>query len=82
MDDGCNLCGFGASTMTPQNHLGSTEAEGDLGGIHLYSMRTILMDGGFKKIKPLLPTLECNTMAANEHVRDEAHNLDAKQTVT
>jgi hypothetical protein len=28
------------------------------------------MDGEFKKIKPLLPTLECNTTAAKEHVSE------------
>jgi hypothetical protein len=26
------------------------------------------MDGEFEMIKPLLPTLECNTTAAKEHV--------------
>ena len=26
------------------------------------------MDGEFEKVKPFLPTLECNTMAAKEHV--------------
>jgi hypothetical protein len=33
-----------------------------------FRVRTILMDREFKKIKPLLPTLECNTMVAKEHV--------------
>ncbi len=33
-----------------------------------FRVRTILMDGEFEKIKPLLPTLECNTTAAKEHV--------------
>jgi hypothetical protein len=28
------------------------------------------MDGEFEKIKPLLPTLECNTMVAKEHVSE------------
>ncbi len=28
------------------------------------------MDGEFEKIKPLLPTLECNTTAAKEHVSE------------
>ncbi len=35
-----------------------------------FRVRTILMDGEFKKIKPLLPTLECNTTAAKEHVSE------------
>jgi hypothetical protein len=33
-----------------------------------FKVRTILMDREFKKIKPLMPTLECNTTAAKEHV--------------
>jgi hypothetical protein len=33
-----------------------------------FIVRTILMDGEFEKIKPLLPTVECNTTAAKEHV--------------
>ena len=31
-------------------------------------IRTILMDGEFEKVRPFLPTLECNTMAAKEHM--------------
>ncbi len=31
-------------------------------------VRTILMDGEFEKIKNLVPTIECNTTAAKEHV--------------
>jgi hypothetical protein len=31
-------------------------------------VRTILMDGEFEKIRPLLPNLECNTTAAKEHI--------------
>ncbi len=31
------------------------------------TIRTILMDGEFKKIKDLVPRLECNTTAAKEH---------------
>jgi hypothetical protein len=30
-------------------------------------VRTILMDGEFKKIKPLMPTIECNTTVVEEH---------------
>jgi hypothetical protein len=35
-----------------------------------FRVRTILMDGEFEKIKPLLPTLKCNTSAAKEHVSE------------
>ena len=40
-----------------------------------FVVRTILMDGEFEKIKSLMPTVECNTMAANEHVSE------AEQTI-
>ena len=33
-----------------------------------FRIRTILMDGEFERVKPFLPTLECNTTAAKEHV--------------
>ncbi len=33
-----------------------------------FKVRTVLMDGDFKIIKPLMPTVECNTTAAKEHV--------------
>jgi hypothetical protein len=33
-----------------------------------FIVRTIMMDGEFEKIKPHLPTVECNTTAAKEHV--------------
>ena len=33
-----------------------------------FIIRTILMDGEFEKIKDILPTVECYTTAANEHV--------------
>ena len=33
-----------------------------------FRIRTILMDREFEKVKPFLPTLECNTTAAKEHV--------------
>ena len=33
-----------------------------------FIVRTILMDVEFEKIRPLLPTLECNTTAAKERV--------------
>jgi hypothetical protein len=35
-----------------------------------FVVRTILMDGEFEKIRPLLPNLECNTAAAKEHVSE------------
>jgi hypothetical protein len=31
-----------------------------------FMVRTVLMDGEFKKIKDLMPWLECNTTAAKE----------------
>ncbi len=33
-----------------------------------FNVRTILMDGEFEKLKNILPTVECDTMAAKEHV--------------
>ena len=34
-----------------------------------FVVRTILMDGEFfEKVKSLMPTVECNTTAAKEHV--------------
>jgi hypothetical protein len=33
-----------------------------------FVVRTILMDGEFEKIKSLMPSVECNTTAAKEHV--------------
>jgi hypothetical protein len=35
-----------------------------------FRVRTILMDGEFKKIKPLMSTVKCNTTAAKEHVSE------------
>jgi len=40
-----------------------------------FIVRTILMDGEFEKIKSLMPSLECNTTAAKEHVSE------AEQTI-
>jgi hypothetical protein len=40
-----------------------------------FVVRTILMDGEFEKIKSLMPSLECNTTAAKEHVSE------AEQTI-
>ena len=33
-------------------------------------VRTVLMDGEFEKIRPLMPNVVCNTAAAKEHVTD------------
>ena len=35
-----------------------------------FVVRTILMDGEFEKIKSLMPSVECNTTAAMEHVSE------------
>ena len=35
-----------------------------------FRVRSILMDGEFKKLKPLMPRVECNTTAAKEHVSE------------
>ena len=40
-----------------------------------FRVRTILMDGEFEKIKPLMPTVECNTTAAKEHVSEAERTI-------
>jgi hypothetical protein len=40
-----------------------------------FRVRTILMDREFEKIKPLLPTLVCNTTAAKEHVSEAERTI-------
>jgi hypothetical protein len=35
-----------------------------------FIVRNILMDGEFEKLKPLMPSVECNTTAAKEHVSE------------
>ncbi len=40
-----------------------------------FIVRTILMDGEFEKMKPLLSTVECNTTAAKEHVSKAEHTI-------
>ncbi len=40
-----------------------------------FIVRIILMDGEFEKINPLLPTVECNTTAAKEHVSKAEHTI-------
>ncbi len=40
-----------------------------------FIVRTILMDVEFEKLKPLLPTVECNTTAAKEHVSEAERTI-------
>jgi hypothetical protein len=40
-----------------------------------FRVRTILMDGEFEKIKSLMPTVECNTTAAKEHVSEAERTI-------
>jgi hypothetical protein len=40
-----------------------------------FVVRTILMDGGFEKIKSLMPSVECNTTAAKEHVSEAERTI-------
>ncbi len=40
-----------------------------------FRVRTVLMDGEFEKLKPLMPTIECNTTAAKEHVSKVEHTI-------
>ena len=40
-----------------------------------FVLRTILMDGEFEKIRPLLPNLECNTTAAKEHISEAERTI-------
>ena len=40
-----------------------------------FRVRTLLMDGKFEKLKPLMPNVECNTTAAKEQVSE------AEQTI-
>ena len=47
-----------------------------------FRVRMILMDGKFKKLKPLMPSVECNTTAAMEHVSEaERTNRTLKERV-
>ncbi len=48
--------------------------------VHVYAragftIRTILMDGEFEKIKDLVPGLECNTTTAKEHVSEAEQGI-------
>ncbi len=38
-----------------------------------FRARTVLMDEEFEKLKPIMPTIECNTTAAKEHVSKVDH---------
>jgi hypothetical protein len=38
-------------------------------------VRSILMDGEFEKLKPLMPSVECNTTAAKEHVSEAERTI-------
>jgi hypothetical protein len=40
-----------------------------------FTVRTILMDGEFEKIKDFVPRLECNTTAAKEHVSEAERGI-------
>ena len=40
-----------------------------------FRVRSILMDGEFKKLKPLMPSVECNTTAAKEHVSEAERTI-------
>jgi hypothetical protein len=33
------------------------------------------MGGGFEKLKPMMPTIECNTTAVKEHVSEAEHTI-------
>jgi hypothetical protein len=40
-----------------------------------FRVRSILMDGEFEKVKGLMPTVECNTTAAKEHISEAEHSI-------
>ena len=40
-----------------------------------FRVRTILMDDEFEKLKPLMPSVECNTTAAKEHVSETERTI-------
>ncbi len=48
--------------------------------LHIYEragfrVRTILVDEEFKKVRDLIPRIECNTTAAKEHVSKAEHTI-------
>ncbi len=40
-----------------------------------FRVRTLLMDEEFEKLKPIMPTIECNTTAAKELVSKVEHTI-------
>jgi hypothetical protein len=40
-----------------------------------FIVKAILMDGEFEKIKSFFPSVECNTTAAKDHVREAEHMI-------
>ena len=40
-----------------------------------FVVKNILMDGEFEKSKPLMPSVECNTMVAKEHVSEAERTM-------
>jgi len=40
-----------------------------------FKVRTLLMDGEFEKVRNLMPCIECNTTAANEHVSEAERTI-------
>ena len=40
-----------------------------------FRVRNILMDGEFEKLKPLMPSVECNTSAAKEHASEAERTI-------
>jgi hypothetical protein len=40
-----------------------------------YRVKTILMEGEFENIKPLMPTIECNMTAVKEHVSEAERTI-------
>ena len=47
-----------------------------------FIIRTILMDGEFEKIRPLLTTLECKTTATNEHISKAEQTIRTLKELT
>ena len=40
-----------------------------------FVVRNFLMDGEFEKLKPLMPSVECNTTATKEHVSEAERTI-------
>ena len=45
-----------------------------------FRVRTILMDGKFEKLKLLMPSVECNMMAAKEHVSEAERTIQPSRS--